>query len=105
MQRNINRRIEVFVPIKNATVHQQIMDQIMQTSLKDNQQSWTLQSDGCYRRVRTEEEPFNAHHFFMTNPSLSGRGSAISPERYKTVKRRARKMGKSKKKEKKAPQA
>jgi polyphosphate kinase len=102
MQRNINRRIEVLVPIKNPTVHEQIMDQIIQANLKDNQQSWVLLSDGCYQRVRTEDPPYNAHHFFMTNPSLSGRGSALSPERYKSAKRKARRMGKTKKRGKKA---
>jgi polyphosphate kinase len=100
MQRNINRRIEVLVPVKNPTVHQQIMDQIMQANLKDNQQSWTLQGNGRYERVTSDNAPYNAHHFFMTNPSLSGRGSALSPNRYKTTKRKARKMGKSKKKAK-----
>lgn len=103
MQRNINRRIEVMVPINNPTVHQQIMDQIMQANLKDNQQSWTLDADGGYKRVESDDTPYNAHHFFMTNPSLSGRGSALSPDRYKNTIRKARKIGKSKKKVKKKP--
>jgi polyphosphate kinase len=98
MQRNINRRIEVLVPIKNPTVHQQIMDQIMKANLKDNQQTWILQPDGTYLRRQTTDEPVNAHQFFMTNPSLSGRGSALSPNRSKPGKRKARKMVKTKKK-------
>ncbi len=77
MPRNLHRRVETFIPVDNPTVKKQILEQVMVANLNDVAQSWQMQSDGSFQRLSKGSNDFSAHTYFMTNPSLSGRGRAL----------------------------
>ncbi|HEV2550736.1 MAG TPA: RNA degradosome polyphosphate kinase [Stellaceae bacterium] len=77
MPRNLDWRVEALVPVENETVHRQVLDEIMGANLRDQALSWRLLADGEYMRESLAADAFSAHTYFMTNPSLSGRGSAL----------------------------
>jgi len=79
MGRNLDRRVEMLIPILNPTVHRQVLDQIMVANFNDEAQTWWLDQNAVYTRHQTHgsEKPFSAHEYFMTHPSLSGRGRAV----------------------------
>jgi polyphosphate kinase len=55
MYRNLSRRVEVIVPIKDAQLRDYLKDTVLDTYLKDNVNARELRSDGKYERIKPLE--------------------------------------------------
>ena len=86
MPRNLDRRLEIMLPIKNETVHAQVLDQIMMANFKDIKSSWELKDKKYYKILKAGDDVFSAHEYFMKNPSLSGQGKSIIKEEIMNLK-------------------
>lgn len=72
MRRNLDRRIEVLVPIESQELKRRVLEEVLLPCLKDNLQAWELEPDGQYRRrVPGEDTPYSSQAGLMERP-LSG---------------------------------
>jgi polyphosphate kinase len=66
MPRNLDRRVEVVVPVRNSALRKQLVDDVLRVYLRDNCQVWELQPNGCYVRRR----PVPGQHRFSSQAVL-----------------------------------
>lgn len=65
MPRNLDRRVELLVPVDDETSRAQLIA-ILHDGLRDNQQARRLNPDGTYTRLKPtgKEKPFRSQHHF-----------------------------------------
>jgi polyphosphate kinase len=66
MVRNLNRRVEVVTPVEDPRLKKYLKEDVLDVYLRDNTNARELQPDGCYIRVRVDEEgePFDSQMYF-----------------------------------------
>ncbi len=66
MRRNLDRRVEVIVPVKDPELRAAVRDSILEVSLGDNVKCWELYPDGSYKRREVgDAEPLNSQERLM----------------------------------------
>jgi polyphosphate kinase len=76
MYRNLSRRVEVLVPIKDPKLRTFLKDTVLDSYLKDNVNARELKSDGTYVRIR----PTEGEKRFDSQLEFEGKGLNISSE-------------------------
>lgn len=64
MERNLNNRIELLIPILNPDGKHKLKN-ILDYNLKDNVKSRILHANGTYHRINTKDDPFNCQEEFI----------------------------------------
>ncbi len=74
MSRNFFRRIETLFPIDDPEFKKRLIDELLASELRDNEDARELQSDGTYKiPARTAgEPPFSAQRYFIAAALLRG---------------------------------
>ena len=67
MHRNLDRRVEAIVPIKDAKLKQYLKEEILAAYLQDNVNASVLQSDGTYKKINAGEDEikFDSQIYFV----------------------------------------
>ena len=66
MHRNLDRRVEVVVPIKDKRIHRNIKENILDIYFKDTANAQLLKPDGSYEKIEPAEGeiPFDSQQYF-----------------------------------------
>lgn len=69
MRRNLDRRIEVLVPVEDEALIQLLRKRALDPYLKDTVRSWVLDANGDYHRRKPDGEVFDAQEWLMNHPN------------------------------------
>lgn len=72
MKRNLEKRIELMVPIVDSSIKKQLSE-ILDAAFKDNQQAHTLDSDGSSKRIDNGKQPFRLQEFLQHKAEKSAK--------------------------------
>jgi len=78
MRRNLDRRIEVMVPIRDSRLVRHLIEGVLEPCFRDNLRSWELKPDGTYvrRKPKAGEKPMDVQRWWMAHPSTKQPGFA-----------------------------
>ncbi len=71
MRRNLDRRIEVMVPIRDSRLVRHLIEMVLEPCFRDNQRAWELRPDGTYvrRKPKAGEKPMDVQRWWMAHPT------------------------------------
>ncbi len=79
MKRNLDQRLEILFPVRNAAIKARLMD-ILKTFFADNVKAWQLMPDGSYKRVPSRGKKIRAQEkFYQDAVAETAETSHIKP--------------------------
>jgi polyphosphate kinase len=79
MPRNLDRRVEILFPVKDARIRSYLRNTILEVEMRNNVRGHELQADGSYlRRQSAQGEPvIDSQAWQLAHPTLGGHGAAF----------------------------